>query len=161
MLVTVAALFAVSAFAADTNFTGVSGSPVIPVTTLSPLLSGGVIYSSGTSTLVGSNQVVLATNTPIVSVPYSRNVTLSFKGNLTGAGTDPVIVYFNRGDGVIWVTNAIALSLTPAGTVPQSVATNIDMGGFTQLQLNTATNTGANTVIFSNFTFSTSFKRGL
>jgi hypothetical protein len=121
---------------------------------LQTLLSGG-------TNVVGSNGTLVRYSLPAVVVQRGNKVALQtqFKMN-DGNGTTNCTFRFDVSvDNAMWHSNFIVWGVPPTQTVTNSVATNVDIGHFNFLRLNSASN--ANDCVLTNLILKASQKSGL
>jgi hypothetical protein len=134
------------------------GNPLVVINS-----DGGTAWTNrvyGTQT--ASNTAVNLTK---IAVPKgTRNVGLEFTGHLTGAGTDPVNIVLGRNiSGSTNIEPFLVWAWVPAGAAYKTQCTNLYDGslgspiGFPNLYVMYLTNSGAGSVIMTNYTLRASF----
>lgn len=115
------------------------------------LITSGTADSGETYKAITNNTANLFTNA-IVDVSRRSSVVFAFTGALTGAGTTANTITVQQSvDRRSWST-LLAFTVTPAGTTPVTVVTNVNIGAIPYVRVSSIANASANTGFITNFT---------
>jgi hypothetical protein len=133
-------LVAALLLAATVNLQAQLGAP-------STVVQGGV--GAWTNSIAANS--TYTTNT-LIDCTAKKDVAIQWAAELSGAGTTAnTMVIQSSVDNSNWVTY-VSLSMTPAGTTPVIVQTNLTVGAIPYLRVRSMANASANTGSITNYT---------
>lgn len=115
----------------------------------STVVESGV--TPGAYAAITNNTAAYPTNA-IIYASSAKDVAVQWKAELSGAGTTANTLTIQQSvDGLDWQT-VKAIAMTPAGTTPVTVVTNITVGATPYLRVYSIANASGNTGYVTNYT---------